>query len=170
MPCLVRKVTRAKWDRRDGLAEEEIPADAVTADLRTADNALSFWKCETPSYDEICQTVLALATAAQRIDRLDVAWVEEDTFHAHSISLNPSAGRTPVANLRSRHVDVEKLDMGRLSIVATLLAEALAQGQHRRLTKKEVIDIVVEAVRQNLVSVDELEPKVKEEIEKSIAM
>jgi hypothetical protein len=44
----------------------------------------------------------------------------------------------------------------------------MAQGQHRRLTKREVVKIIVAAVRQNLVSVDELEPKVKEEIEKAI--
>ena len=73
-------------------------------------------------------------------------------------------------SLRSRHVDVAKLDLSRLSIAATLLAQALAQGQHRRLTKREVIEIVVEAVRQNLVSVDEFEPKVKEEVEKPIAI
>ena len=40
MPYLVRKVTRAKWDRRDGLAENEIPADAVTSDLRTTNNLM----------------------------------------------------------------------------------------------------------------------------------
>jgi len=62
--------------------------------------------------------------------------------------------------LRSKHVDVVKLDLGRLSKVATLLSQALAQGQHRRFTKREVVEIIVAAVRQNLVSVDELEPKV----------
>ena len=132
VPFLARKITRAKWDRRDGLAENEIPADAVTADLRTTNNTLSFWKCEAPSDEEIRQTVLALATEAERVDRIDVVWVEEDDFRAHSISLNPSDGRTPVASLRSRHVDVAKLDLGRLSVAATLLAQALAQGQHRR--------------------------------------
>jgi hypothetical protein len=127
VPYLVRKVTRAKWNRRDGLAEDEIPADAV------------------------------------------VAWVEEDIFRAHSVFLNPSDGRTPVVSLRSKHVDVVKLDLGRLSKVATLLSQALAQGQHRRLTKREVVEIIVAAVHQNLVSVDALEPKVKDEIEKAIA-
>jgi len=95
--------------------------------------------------------------------------VEEDIFRAHSISLNPSDGRTPVASLRSKHVDVVKLDLDRLSKVAILLSQALAQGQHHRLTKREVVEIIVAAVRQNLVSMDEFEPKVKEEVEKAIA-
>ncbi|MFO1433985.1 MAG: hypothetical protein U1F76_28490 [Candidatus Competibacteraceae bacterium] len=169
MPYLVRKVTRAKWDRRDGLAEDEIPADAVTADLRTTNNTLSFWRCAALADDEIYKTVLALATAAERLDRMDIVWVEEDIFRAHSVSLNPSEGRTPVVSLRSKHVDVVKLDLGRLSKVATLLSQALAQGQHRRFTKREVVEIIVAAVHQNLVSVDELEPKVRNEIEKAIA-
>ena len=42
---LARKVSLAKWSKKDELAEGEIPADAVTADLRTQDNKLSFWRC-----------------------------------------------------------------------------------------------------------------------------
>ncbi len=168
MPYLARKITRAKWNRRDGLTETEIPADAISEDLRTMNNTLSFWKCTAPSEEEICATVLALATAAERIDRMDIVWVEEASFGVHRISLSPCNGRTPVVSLRSKHVDVTKLDVGRLSTVARFVADALTEGQYRRLTKKDVLRIVVEAVRQDLVSLNELEPKVKEEIEKAV--
>ncbi|MCI0418031.1 MAG: hypothetical protein L0312_02225 [Acidobacteria bacterium] len=168
MPYLARKVTRAKWDGEDDFAEDEIPADAVTADLRTTNNTLSFWRVELASNDEIRRTALALATAAERIDRMDIAWVEENSFGAHYISMNPSDGRTPVASLRSNHVDVTKLDLGRLGKVATFIAEALSQGQHCRFTKKEVVQIIVKAVREDLVSINDLEPKVKEEIGNAI--
>ena len=40
---LIRKIARAKWESKDDLSKEEIPADAVTVDLRTSDNVLSFW-------------------------------------------------------------------------------------------------------------------------------
>lgn len=168
MSYLVRKITRAKWDCRDGLAPDEIPADAVTADLRTSSNTLSFWKLEMPSNDEICRTALALATAAERIDRMDLAWVEKNSISTHGILINPSDGRTPVGSLRGNHVDVTKLDLGRLCRVATLIGEALSRGQHRRFTKKELIQIIVEAVRKDLVSINDLAPKVKEEIEKGL--
>lgn len=168
MAYLARKVTRAKWERRDGLTETEIPADAISADLRTMNNTLSFWKCPASSEEEIRTTVLALATAAERVDRMDIVWVEEASFGTNRISLNPSDGRTPVVSLRSRHVDVAKLDVGRLSAVARFIADALTEGQCRRLTKKEVLKIVVEAVRQDLVPLDELEPKVRQEIEKTV--
>ena len=45
---LARKISLAKWSKKQEqgeLAEDEIPADAVTADLRTQDNKLSFWRC-----------------------------------------------------------------------------------------------------------------------------
>lgn len=169
MVYLARKITRAKWESREGFAEGEIPADAVTADLRTSGNTLSFWKCELPPNDGIRAVVLALATGADRIDRMDLVWVEEDTFRANGIALNPSEGRTPVASLRDQHVDLIRLDLGRLTKVATLLAQALAQNQQRRFTRKEVIEIVVEAIRHDLLSASELDAKVREEIENAVA-
>ena len=56
---LVRKITRAKWDRTDQLGEVEIPADAVTADLRTTDNALSLWASPDAAGDGLTDAVLA---------------------------------------------------------------------------------------------------------------
>jgi hypothetical protein len=169
MVYLARKITRAKWESREGFAAGEIPADAVTADLRTTGNTLSFWKCEPPPEDGIRAVVLALATGADRIDRMDLVWVAEDALHAQGIALHPSEGRTPVASLRGQHFDLIQLDLGRLAKVATLLAQALARHQQRRFTRKEVIQIVAEAIHHNLLSASELDPGVRKEIENAIA-
>ena len=72
------------------------------------------WRYAALSDDEIHKAVLALATAAERLDRMDVAWVEEDIFRAHSVSLHPSDGRTPVVsltaiNLRSPFIPLARL-------------------------------------------------------------
>lgn len=167
MSYLVSKITRAKWEPGDELAQDDIPADAVTADLRTSSNTLSFWQLETPSNDdEIRRIALVLATAADRIDRMDLTWIDKNGPSSQSMSIKPSEGRTPVESLRSNHVDVTKLDLGRLSRVATWIAEALTRHQHRRFTRKEIIEIIVEAVRDNLVLINDLCPTVKEEIEK----
>ncbi len=168
MPYLTRKITRAKWEFRDELGAEAIPADAVTADLRTTGNTLSFWKIEKPSNEEIRLTALALATGAERIDRLDLAWVEEDSFHGDGLSLNPNDGRTPVVSLRKNHVDVTKLDLDRLCKVAVSVSQAISLGQHQRFTKKELVKIIVEAVSNGLLSPSDLAPSVKEEIEKEL--
>lgn len=163
------KITRAKRESREGFAEGEIPVGAVKVDLRTMGNTLSFWKCEMPPDDGIRAVALALATGADRIDRMDSVWVEEDTFHAHGIALNPSKGRTPFASLRGQHVDLIRLDLGRLATVATLVAGALTRNQQRRFTRREVMEIVVEAIHHDLLSVSALDPRMREEIENAVA-
>lgn len=168
MPYLARKITRTKWEFRDELGADEIPADAVTSDLRTTGNTLSFWKLEKPSEDEVRLTALALATGAERIDRMDLAWVEEESFHDDGLSLDPNDGRTPVVSLRKNHVDVIKLDLNRLCKVAVSVSQAISSGQHQRFTKKELVKIIVEAVDKGLLSPNDLAPNVKEEIEKEL--
>lgn len=165
MPYLVRKITRAKWQPGSGLAETEIPADAVTVDLRTAGNTLSFWRLETPENDdEIRNIALALAAAGERVDRMDLTWIELDGIREQGVSIETSDGRTPVVSLRANHVNMIALDMQRLCKVAGLIAASLAQNQFRRFTKREILQIVSRAVENKLVSLDKLAPKVKREV------
>ena len=169
MAYLVRKITRAKWEPGEDLARDEIPADAVTADLRTNGNVLSFWQLDMPSKDsEICRIALALATAAERVDRMDLTWIDKNRLSGQGITLKPSPGRTPVESLRGNHVDVTKLDLDRLCRIAGWIADALARQQHKRFTKRELVFLIVEAVREGIVSLDDLAPKVKEEIGKKL--
>ena len=70
-----RKITRAKWMRHPELSAGEIAADAVTADLRTSGNALSFWRCGSAAEVEVERVALAMAAAGDRIDRLDLVWI-----------------------------------------------------------------------------------------------
>lgn len=167
MSVLARKVSRAKWDPADGLQPGEISADAVSADLRTSDNTLSFWRCNAVRDEELRSTVLALATAAERIDRIDVAWIDESDVESEGLSQVQTAGETPVLSLRSRHVDIARLDLVRLGTVARLIAKAFSKNQHKRMTKKEVVEIIIEAVNKGLVGLRDLKPKVREEVERA---
>lgn len=166
---LARKITRAKWELAEGLQAGEISADAISIDLRTTGNSLSFWHCSTATDEELRKTVLALATAADRVDRMDVAWIAVPAIEAEELCQIRTEGETPVASLRDRHVDLAKLDMIRLGKVARLIAAALTQNQHRRMSKKEVVEIIVEAVHQRLVDLADLKEKVREEVEKELS-
>ncbi len=73
---LARKITRAKWKTREELSAGEISADAVTADLKTQGNALSFWQCHTATNSDVEEAALAIAAARDRVARLDVVWLE----------------------------------------------------------------------------------------------
>ncbi len=73
MGFLTRKISLAKWQGNGDLDDSEIQADAVTADLKTTGNALSFWARESVEDDDLQRAVLALATGLERIDKLDIA-------------------------------------------------------------------------------------------------
>ena len=119
---LIRKISRAKWEHHRnhdlGFAEGEISADSVTADLRTQDNKLSLWRSSSDSVDEIDEVVLALAAGLQKIERIDVVWVTEQELNDIGQTVEESDGKTPVADLRGRHVHLPCLDYVRLGRVA----------------------------------------------------
>ena len=114
---LARKIARAKWAAKDGLSESEIPADAVTADLKTQQNSLSFWRCPSDEKHDIEEAVLAIAAAGDRVDRLDIVWIADEELQADGQSLKDTAGRTPVTDMVAMHVDVSRLDYVRLGNV-----------------------------------------------------
>ena len=129
---LARKITRAKWDTGQELSAGEISADAVTSDLRTKENTLSFWNCRTETNGDVEDAVLAIAAAGDRLDRLDVVWLAYDELQADGQTFRNTGGRTPVRELADRHVDVCKLDYTRLGKVARRVVAAIEDKRYRR--------------------------------------
>ena len=101
---LVRKITRAKWEPRQGFSSEEIPADAATVDLRTKGNSLSFWKCESDSRENIEEVALAIVAAGNSVERLDLVCIGNDKLQEDVQMWKDTAGRTPVEDLVSSPV------------------------------------------------------------------
>lgn len=161
---LARKITRAKWVSAD-LDSGEIPADAVTADLRTKNNTLSFWQCGDGTEEGLNEAVLALAAAGQRVENIDIVWLSYDELRADGQRLDITAGLTPVAELVERHVDLSFLDYVRLGRVADRVAAALEEGRHRRLTRPRVVEILARAVQQRRVDLSDLQEKVRSAVE-----
>jgi hypothetical protein len=164
---LTRKISRAKWHAED-LAKGEIPADALSADLRTAGNILSFWSGASAADSDVARAVLAIAAAADRLDRMDVAWIDESVVEKHGIDTAVTPGRTPIESLQTSHVDLIHLDVKRLGTVAELISAAIERGDHRRMTKKQIVVIMVEAVHDHVVALDDLPPRVREAVQKSL--
>lgn len=158
---LARKFSPAKWAPREGLPEDGIPADAVTGDLRTKENALSFWRCGAGDIDE---AALAIAAGADRIDKLDIVWIRDGDLQDDGRVLSASPGRTPVADPVDRHVDVSGLDHDRLGSVARRVAAAIAEDRRRRLTKVQVKALLKTAGRDGRIDLEGLSERIREEI------
>ena len=165
---LARKISRAKWDAQGnadrGLAEGEISADSVTGDLRTRDDTLSFWRCDTDTDAAVEEAALAIAAAGERLDRLDIVWLAHDELREDGHTLRDTEGRTPVADLTHRHVDVCRLDYVRLGNVARRVAAAIEARRCRRLTRVRVKRLVVTAVEQRRIVLDELADRLRAEV------
>lgn len=134
----------------------EISADAVTSDLRTKENTLSFWRCRTETNGDVEDAVLAIAAAGDRLDRLDVVWLSYDELQADGQTFRNTDGRTPVRELADRHVDVCKLDYTRLGKVARRVVAAIEDKRCRRFTKAGVKKLLSAAVGHGRINLDDL--------------
>ena len=150
--------------RHPELSAGEIAADAVTADLRTSGNALSFWRCGNAAAAEVERVALAMAAAGDRIDRLDLVWIAEEHLAADGQAYEDTDGRTPVAGLRNHHVDLHRLDYARLGSVAKRVAAAIESERYVRFTRARVKRLLVAAVRRGDVSTAELADRIGEEV------
>ena len=162
---LARKFERAKWDAQYGVAVGEIPADAVSVDLRTSKNTLSFWDCGEATLDEIKDVVLALAAARDRNDKVDVVWVAKDKMAIHKLEIIESQGKTLVKSLVDKHRDAIALDYVRLGEIAHVLAESLDNGRYHRFTRQEVVKIIGVAVSDGRIKKNDLTEKVRRDLD-----
>lgn len=122
---LARKVTRAKWERTSGLMPGEIPADAVTADLRTSDIGLSLWRCGSGAEQDVEDVVLALTSGSERVEKMEFVLIDEDDLQYDGQLMVNSRGRTPIQDLVNQHVDLHRLDFERLGKVTRPIVSAL---------------------------------------------
>lgn len=153
---LARKIARAKWLSEDSSPNRVITADAVTVDLRTQGNTLSFWRCLSGKDDVVADVALAIAATWDRLDKLDLVWLATSDIQADGHILRETPGKTPVADLVEHHVDLCKLDYVQLGKVAQRVNMAIVRNQYCRLSKKSVQDLLVKAVTQNRISPDQL--------------
>lgn len=161
---LVRKIARAKWERNclvtDGERPARIPADAITADLRTQGNTLSMWRCWDASDEEICNIVIALVAGFERLDRVQVVWFGEADITS-SVTLVSSPGNTPVADMRDRHVDAVDMDYEKLGVVAREIHRSLGMSRCRMFSRRDVERLLKHAVQEGRVALGDLGEKVR---------
>ncbi len=161
----------AKWNQRKGLVEDEIPAYAVSTDLKADDNnTLSFWKCESRPdaldwSSNLDDVALAIAGGRDRIDKLDLVWLSLCEIEKAGLSVADSQGRTPIEDLRATHVDVVSLDVRRFCSLAEMIGVAVREKRYARRTVGEVRKLLVRAVKEDRVALDALAERIRTELQ-----
>ncbi len=171
MKMLARKISRAKWEPRDYLAEGEIPADAISGCLRTSDDTLSWWRCKGHRED-VAEVALALTAAPkiEKFDKIDVVVLPEEVVTDAGFSVETFAGDTLVRELQARHVNLPKLDVDRLVEVAKILAPRIRDDDEVfQFTKGQLVKLVTAAIHDKRLDIDELSEKLQEKLHKSTA-
>ena len=143
----------------------DVSADALTADLKTRNNELSFWRCTLTSHDAR-EVALALAAGFERPEKIFVLLFPEGDLRSEGILLRPSDGQTPVSDLRERHADAIELTADTLCRVAKPIAYYIRKdGDNCFLfTKREVLEILAEAIREGRLALEDLKDKVGDRV------
>ena len=166
---MARKITRAKWQPKSGIGGGKVPADAVTADLRTQSNSLSLWECGGATQEDVGAVALALAVAGDRIDKIEIVWFSDDELRVIGLRISQTHGRTHIAEMASRHYDAQNLDYEQLGYVADCVEKALSNDQYKRFTQRRVRELVSIAVQQGKVSLDDLNGKVRRDVKRVLS-
>lgn len=68
--------------------------------------------------------------------------------------------------MRDKHVDIINLSYGNLRNVIICFIEALAENHYKTFSRKEVKNILLNAIKDNRLDINKLYPKVKAELQK----
>lgn len=166
LPFIARSISNAKWETKEGFDEDEIQADAVTADLKTQSNSISFWKYDTTLDGDLDSIALAICAGRERIDKIDLVWVSQESVKGAGIQIEETDGATPVSSLTDKHVDITRLDLNRLAELAKLMAQAFGNKQRKRIQVPAVKKLLIQAVQTGALSLDNLNDSLKEKVRK----
>lgn len=166
---LARKFTPAKWAADKIPKGETVSADAVTADLRTTNNALSIWAC-APDEHDVKEVALAFASTINHPDKICLILLHRPELEALGIRMSQTAGETLVLDLLPRHHDLIELGLARLSRLAEHIADLTRQDKHCYIfTKEQFCKIVCNAIGANRLSLDDLKDEFRKEIWKKLS-
>lgn len=159
---LARSLKRSRWeDPSETLDCLGVPADRIT-DLKTTDNALSLWRAGSKEKLDLTAAIIAIAATRERLDPLELAWIEEDQIKMKELPTAATPGCTPVEAHKSLHVDLIRLDHQRLAAFASILSSSLAKECYIKFTKEQVRAHLTRAVSEGTLRIDDLKPKLKE--------
>ncbi len=146
MLLLVRKIERAKWERRKSDELKDTPADAITRCMRTSEDKLSVWRIDTE--DEFPDAVLAIVATAEHLETMHFVMLCGEELHARGLQTECSPSGPPVRGMEDRHYDIVDLTYSTLGEVASIILRIVKENRVERRTKRELRELLISAVEQ----------------------
>ena len=148
MSLLIRKIDKGRWLQNDIVNGEDVSADAITNCLKTSGNTVSTWRIGNEA--QIDDAVLAIVSAHQHLDAIDVVWISQDQLSEYGIIMQDTPGLTPVVDLVDNHVDIAKLTYKALGTVAHCIVKSFSDKNVKRYTRgslKKLLRTAIESGR-----------------------
>ncbi len=112
------------------------------------------------------EVVLALASVQDRPQKIDIAWIEKQEAEDNGIKFEATAGNTVVENLQEMHIDAIELDLGKLGMIAELIADAVRnKSQVKRFTPGDVSNLIKHAVETGRIDPEDLRDDMRKSLD-----
>jgi len=169
MVLLGRKTNGAKWRQvehiweSEGFSHEDISADAITIDLQTKNNALSFWEIEDA--DSLEDVVLALMSTAHNLASIDVLAIPSESIKELGLDIKPTPGSTFAEGMVESHRNIGILNLKKLGGIADLFISEYKLDKVKRFTRKQVKRILKDAISDGRLNKDALDSGLSSKLE-----
>ena len=161
MSLLIRKINRNKWLQADKIPDD-VSADAITGCMRTKSNALSVW--EVSDENKIDEAVLAIVSAGDRLEAIDVVQIEREHIEKSKIDCIQTDGRTLVEDLVDTHIDLSNLAYKELGIIACHIVNKIRQEQIKRYTEGQIKKILRDAIQKERLETENLNESIRKKL------
>ena len=166
MSLLIRKINRNRWLEVDEVPDD-VPADAITGGcMRTQRNTLSVW--EVPDENTIDEAVLAIVSAGQHLETIDIVQIDREHLEEHKIDCIQTEGHTPVEDLVDTHIDLSNLAYTELGVIAYHIADKFRQNKVIRYTKGATKKILIDAIREKRLDADNLKESIRRNLQNEL--
>lgn len=162
MSVLMKKIERAKWLQKEILAGEPVSADAITINLRSKDNKISFWEMEKG--EDIEDVLLAVITNCDRVTASDIVIIDKEVIRKEGLTIEYEEGITKVDDMKDKHRNVYDMDYNKLGILAKLIVEEFKKNEVKRYTRKQIIGIIKNALNMERINIADLKDSMASEV------
>lgn len=173
---LARKISRAKWNAAVRLPQ--VRADAITSDLRTQHDELSFWQCDPGAPDPdnpalngnpVSDIAMAIASPNPSLGKFDIIWFSVDDLENDDQSWVYAKAETPIEDLNSLHLHARELNYLRLGNLAQRIIDAIDQKRFERFDPDRVVNLLTDAINGKRLKLDDLKGKVHDEVQRKLS-
>lgn len=146
-----------------------IPADFIGQEMRTAQNTLSVWRCESLDKEGIQDAIKAALFSSSTISATQFLILDSDMLDQAGIKINDTRGKTSYKGLNHLHSDLCELTYEKIGILLQLYNEASQLEKRTPKVDKQVFQkIAIDAYHADCLDEDEMDEHFKNEIHRLI--